>query len=55
MGIKAANKRQKYERIFEKKTSMNPDRLCKGLPDVFERYLRYCKGLEFDETPNYAR
>ena len=55
MGIKAANKRQKYERILEKKKSVNPERLCKGLPDVFERYLRYCKDLEFAERPNYAR
>ena len=55
MGIKAANKRQKYERIFEKKTSINPDRLCKGLPDVFERYLRYSKDLEFAVRPDYGR
>ena len=55
MGIKAATKRQKYERIFEKKISAKPERLCKGLPDVFERYLRYCKSLEFAERPNYAR
>ena len=27
---------------------------CRGLPDVFERYLRYCKDLDFAERPNYA-
>ena len=35
--------------------SVRPERLCRGLPDVFERYLRYCKELEFAERPNYAR
>ena len=55
MGIKAANKRQKYEKIYEKKVSVRPERLCRGLPDVFVRYLRYCKELEFAERPNYTR
>ena len=35
--------------------SVRPERLCRGLPDVFERYLRYCKELDFAERPNYAR
>ena len=55
MCMKAANKKQKYERIFEKKASTRPEWLCKGLPSVFERYLVYCKGLEFADRPNYAR
>lgn len=31
-GLKAANKRQKYERISEKKMSFPIDELCKGYP-----------------------
>lgn len=31
-GLKAATKRQKYERISEKKMSTSIDDLCKGYP-----------------------
>ena len=28
--------------------------LCEGCPDVFVKYLRYCRELEFSETPDYG-
>ena len=52
-GLKAATKKQKYERISEKKMSTPTDGLCKGYPQEFKTYLDYCKGLRFDETPDY--
>lgn len=52
-GLKAATKRQKYERICEKKMSSPVDILCKGFPAEFSMYLNYCRGLRFDEAPDY--
>ena len=51
--ILAATKRQKYERICEKKMSSPVDILCKGFPAEFSMYLNYCRGLRFDEAPDY--
>jgi casein kinase 1 alpha len=52
-GLKAATKRQKYERISEKKMSTPVDTLCKGFPAEFSMYLNYCRGLRFEEAPDY--
>ncbi len=27
--------------------------LCKGFPAEFAMYLNYCRGLRFDEAPDY--
>eukprot|EP01105_Mastigella_eilhardi_P019073 TRINITY_DN446_c0_g1_i1.p1 TRINITY_DN446_c0_g1~~TRINITY_DN446_c0_g1_i1.p1 ORF type:complete len:416 (-),score=109.96 TRINITY_DN446_c0_g1_i1:519-1718(-) len=53
-GLKAENKRQKYERISEKKLSTSVDQLCKGCPPEFATYLTYCKSLHFEDKPDYA-
>ncbi|XP_053994872.1 casein kinase I-like isoform X1 [Hylaeus anthracinus] len=53
-GLKAATKRQKYERISEKKMSTPVEELCKGYPVEFASYLRYCRGLRFEERPDYS-
>lgn len=53
-GIKAKTKRQKYSRISEKKMSTPVEVLCKCLPTEFVMYLNYCRGLRFDEAPNYT-
>ena len=52
-GLKAANRKQKYERISEKKMSTPVENLCKGHPDEFEMYINYCRGLRFEEAPDY--
>ncbi|XP_031573011.1 casein kinase I-like [Actinia tenebrosa] len=52
-GLKAATKKQKYEKISEKKMSTPVEVLCKGFPAEFAMYLNYCKGLRFDEAPDY--
>ncbi|KRW98107.1 Protein kinase-like domain [Pseudocohnilembus persalinus] len=51
--LKAQNKKDKYERIMEKKLSTSIDVLCKGFPQEFATYLTYCRNLRFDEAPNY--
>ncbi|KAG1675706.1 Casein kinase I isoform epsilon [Nymphon striatum] len=69
-GLRAATKHQKYERISEKKMSTPVDTLCKGVPVIFDpgefkvcsfvfsaefcTYLNYCKGLRFEEKPDYT-
>jgi len=52
-GLKAATKRQKYERISEKKMSTPIEELCKGFPE-FATYLSYCRSLRFDDKPDYS-
>ncbi|CAG0893567.1 unnamed protein product [Darwinula stevensoni] len=53
-GLKAATKRQKYERISEKKMATPVEELCKTYPAEFSTYLKYCRGLKFDEKPDYS-
>jgi len=53
-GLKAATKRQKYERISEKKMSTPIEELCKGYPAEFLTYLSYCRALRFEERPDYS-
>ncbi|XP_077980010.1 casein kinase I-like isoform X2 [Glandiceps talaboti] len=53
-GLKAATKRQKYERISEKKMSTPIEILCKGFPSEFATYLNYTRSLRFDEKPDYS-
>lgn len=52
-GLRATTKRQKYDRIMEKKLSIGLEQLCAGLPSQFVEYIRYCRNLKFDERPNY--
>jgi len=52
--LKASNKKDKYERIMEKKLSTSIEVLCKGFPSEFATYLTYCRNLRFDEKPDYT-
>jgi casein kinase 1 len=53
-GLKAGNKKQKYERISEKKVSTPIEVLCRGYPTEFVSYFHYCRSLRFDDKPDYA-
>ena len=53
-GLKANNKRDKYERIKEKKLTTSIEVLCKGYPVEFVKYLSQCRNLRFDERPQYT-
>ena len=63
-GLKAATKKQKYERIMEKKMTTATEVLCRKLPDEFARsrklpdefalYLTYTRSLRFDDKPDYS-
>jgi casein kinase 1 len=52
--LKANNKKEKYERIMEKKLGTSIESLCKGFPTEFTKYLAYCRNLRFDEKPDYS-
>ncbi|PIN22280.1 Casein kinase (serine/threonine/tyrosine protein kinase) [Handroanthus impetiginosus] len=53
-GLKAGNKKQKYEKISEKKVSTSIESLCRGYPSEFASYFHYCRTLRFDDKPDYA-
>ncbi|XP_020812270.1 casein kinase I [Drosophila serrata] len=52
-GITAANKKQKYEKILEKKHSISIETLCRGLPTEFALYMKYVRNLRFKEPPDH--
>ncbi|KAH3673141.1 hypothetical protein WICMUC_003864 [Wickerhamomyces mucosus] len=52
-GLKAATKRQKYDRIMEKKMSSPAEILGRGLPVEFIYYLNYTRSLRFEDKPDY--
>lgn len=53
-GVKAHTKKQKYDKISEKKMTTPVETLCQGYPNEFAMYLNYTRGLRFDETPDYT-
>jgi len=53
-GLKAATKKQKYEKIMEKKISTPIDVLCRGYPQEFATFLNYTRGLRFEDKPDYS-
>jgi casein kinase 1 len=52
-GLRAQTKRDKYDRISDKKMSTPIELLCKGFPPEFAIYLNYCRSLRFDDKPDY--
>jgi len=53
-GMKGNSKKEKYDRIMEKKMSTPIEVLCKGYPSEFVTYLNYCRSLRFEDRPDYA-
>lgn len=47
------DKLEKYANIKDKKLGTSDEDLCKGLPQEFLEYLKYCKNLKFVEKPDY--
>ena len=38
---------------MEKKIAATPDEICKTFPEEFIIYFQYCRGLQFEEKPDY--
>ncbi|XP_017000337.2 casein kinase I [Drosophila takahashii] len=53
-GITAANKKQKYEKILEKKRSVTIPELCQGFPNEFCLLMTYVRNLRFKEPPDHV-
>ncbi|XP_019444442.1 PREDICTED: casein kinase 1-like protein 6 isoform X3 [Lupinus angustifolius] len=53
-GLKAGTKKQKYDKISEKKISTRIEVLCKSYPSEFVSYFHYCQSLRFEDKPEYS-
>ncbi|XP_034898101.1 uncharacterized protein [Populus alba] len=53
-GLKAGTKKQKYDKISEKKTLTPIEVLCKSYPSEFISYFHYCRSLRFEDKPDYS-
>ena len=53
-GLKANNRKEKYEKIKEKKMDISLDILCQGLPDEFKIFIQYARDLKFEDSPDYS-
>ncbi|KAI0789817.1 CK1/CK1 protein kinase [Abortiporus biennis] len=42
-----------HTRLKRAKQAATPEELCKGLPEEFEEFLKYCRRLKFAECPDY--
>ena len=51
--IRAYTKKEKYDKITEKKLSTMINILCQGIPSEFSRYMEYVRSLRFEERPEY--
>ena len=52
-GLRANTKKQKYEKIMEKKMTTSIESLCKTFPVEFQTYFEYCRSLRFEDKPDY--
>lgn len=52
-GLKATTKKQKYEKILERKMSVAAEMLCKGFPSEFAAYFEHIRSLRFEDRPDY--
>ncbi|KAJ4833011.1 Casein kinase 1-like protein 10 [Turnera subulata] len=64
-GLKAGTKKQKYDKISEKKMvtpvevfldtlASSSKVLCKNYPSEFTSYFHYCRSLRFEDKPDYS-
>jgi serine/threonine protein kinase len=53
MGLKAENRKLKYELISEKKIATSAETLCCGLPQEFLIFLNEVRRLDFPDEPDY--
>eukprot|EP00928_Gymnodinium_smaydae_P033217 TRINITY_DN2384_c0_g1_i1.p1 TRINITY_DN2384_c0_g1~~TRINITY_DN2384_c0_g1_i1.p1 ORF type:complete len:381 (+),score=38.01 TRINITY_DN2384_c0_g1_i1:53-1144(+) len=53
-GVKAPDQRGKARAVLERKRATPLENLCMHFPSEFETYMRYCRGLSFEERPGYS-
>ena len=47
------DRKKKYLQMLYLKKNITPEMLCKGLPQEFTEYVKYCKNLAFEQDPDY--
>ena len=52
-GLQGKTRQQRDKKICEMKMLTPIQVLCKGFPPEFAMYFNYCRGLRFDEDPDY--
>ena len=52
-GIIVKTKEEKYAKILYRKQYITPEELLNGYPSEFATYIKYCKGLDYNEEPDY--
>lgn len=53
MSLRAKNKKEKYDKIMEKKMTAKIEHMFDGLPSQLGEILLYVRGLDFDSEPDY--
>ncbi|OMJ78735.1 hypothetical protein SteCoe_21377 [Stentor coeruleus] len=53
-GLPARDKKEKYEKIMERKINTSVEALCRTFPQEFVTYLNYCRNLRFEDRPDYS-
>eukprot|EP00826_Nyctotherus_ovalis_P061764 TRINITY_DN8825_c0_g1_i7.p1 TRINITY_DN8825_c0_g1~~TRINITY_DN8825_c0_g1_i7.p1 ORF type:complete len:130 (+),score=16.84 TRINITY_DN8825_c0_g1_i7:736-1125(+) len=52
-GVNINNKQERYDKIMQYKMELSLSTMCSGLPEEMVKYMRYCRNLNFDQTPDY--
>ena len=52
-GLAAKTKEEKYAKILNKKTSIPIEKLLKDEPQELIDYIKYCRGLGYEQEPDY--
>lgn len=50
---KETNKDRRYEKIMKIKIDTPITSLCKDIPGEFQQYMTYCRGMKFNQRPDY--
>lgn len=53
-GLRAPNRKQKYEKICFSKLQITVEDLCKGHDKAFVHYFEHVRQLSFEEAPDYT-
>ena len=54
-GTRGKNKKEKYKMIMEMKNKVSAENLCQGLPEEILYLLKYARGMNFEEQPDYKK
>lgn len=53
-GLRAPNRKQKYEKICFSKLQITVADLCKGYDQAFILYFEHVRQLSFEDAPDYT-